>query len=115
MRSAAAGFQDPIIVRAPDWLGDAVMALPALVAIRADAPRVHLVVLARPSVAAIYRAPLVDRVLIDSSATDWKDAIGRGRGLATAPRTIPGRRAAAERVRRRTGRLAGGSAGTGWL
>jgi len=41
-------------VIAPNWLGDAVMALPALADIRRHYPAAHLAVAARPSVAPIY-------------------------------------------------------------
>jgi len=43
-----------ILVRAPNWVGDAVMALPALEAIRRREPRAHIAVLARPWVAELY-------------------------------------------------------------
>ncbi len=79
MRAPGVCSLERILVRAPNWLGDAVMALPVLDAIRAHAPRAQLVVLARPNVAAIYRTPLVDRVVVDTSASDWKDGMGRWR------------------------------------
>lgn len=44
-----------ILVRATNWVGDAVMALPALEAIRRREPRAHIAVLARPWVAELYR------------------------------------------------------------
>ncbi len=43
-----------VVVLAPNWLGDAVMALPALQSVRAAFPAAHLAVAARPSVAALY-------------------------------------------------------------
>lgn len=53
-----------VVVAAPNWLGDAVMALPALRALRAWAPQAHLAVAARPSVAALYAmVPEVDAVV----------------------------------------------------
>jgi heptosyltransferase II len=53
-----------VVVAAPNWLGDAVMALPALRAVRAYAPHAHLAVAARPSVAALYAmVPEVDAVV----------------------------------------------------
>lgn len=45
---------DRVVVFAPNWLGDAVMALPALQAVRVAHPAAHLAVAARPSVAALY-------------------------------------------------------------
>jgi lipopolysaccharide heptosyltransferase II len=44
-----------IVVRPPNWLGDAVLALPALAAIRAAYPAAHLTVAAPASVAALFR------------------------------------------------------------
>jgi len=44
-----------ILVRAPNWVGDAVISLPALDAVRRKFPAAELVVLARPSVAGLYR------------------------------------------------------------
>ena len=43
-----------VLVRATNWLGDAVMSLPAIRAIRQVFPHAHLAVLARPSVADLY-------------------------------------------------------------
>jgi heptosyltransferase II len=44
-----------ILIRATNWVGDAIMALPALRAIRARFPEAHIAVVARPYVADIYR------------------------------------------------------------
>lgn len=44
-----------IIVMAPNWLGDAVMALPAIADVRRHFADARLVVAARPSVAALFR------------------------------------------------------------
>jgi heptosyltransferase-2 len=44
-----------IVVRAPNWLGDAAMALPAMTAIRQHWPSAQLTVAAVPSVAALFR------------------------------------------------------------
>src|SRR5688572_20398543 len=44
-----------IVVRPPNWLGDAVMALPALAAVRRHFPAAHLTVAAVPAVASIFR------------------------------------------------------------
>jgi heptosyltransferase-2 len=43
-----------IVVRATNWVGDAVMSLPALRAIRSRFPATRISVVARPSVAAVY-------------------------------------------------------------
>jgi heptosyltransferase-2 len=44
-----------VIVRAPNWLGDAVLALPAMAAIRRHFPGAHLAVAGPPPVAALFR------------------------------------------------------------
>ncbi|MGE0813612.1 MAG: lipopolysaccharide heptosyltransferase II [Vicinamibacterales bacterium] len=52
------------VVLAPNWLGDAVMALPALQALRLRHPDAHLAVAARPSVQALFAmVPIVDDVV----------------------------------------------------
>jgi heptosyltransferase-2 len=73
---------DRLVVRAPNWLGDAVMSLPTIEQLRRRWPSAHLAVLARPQVAALYRSPLVDEVLFDGSEADWKDFAGRCRVAA---------------------------------
>ncbi|MFP5380045.1 MAG: lipopolysaccharide heptosyltransferase II [Vicinamibacteria bacterium] len=54
---------DRLVVFAPNWLGDAVMALPALTALRRHWPGAHVAVAARASVAPLYgMVPGVDEV-----------------------------------------------------
>ena len=43
-----------ILVRAANWVGDAVLSLPALRAIRESNPQAHIAILARPWVAGLY-------------------------------------------------------------
>src|SRR5258707_267591 len=52
-----AGSKPPgrVVIRAPNWLGDAVLALPAMAALRRQFPGAHLAVAAVPAVAAIFR------------------------------------------------------------
>ena len=53
-----------VVIRAPNWLGDVVLSLPAVRDVRRAFPRARLCVLARPSVAPLYEAvPEVDAVL----------------------------------------------------
>jgi lipopolysaccharide heptosyltransferase II len=53
-----------ILVRAPNWVGDAVMAIPALEAIRRAHANSEIVILARPAVAELYHdQAFADRVL----------------------------------------------------
>jgi len=44
-----------ILIRATNWIGDAILTIPAVESIRATYPQAHLAVLAKPRVAAIYR------------------------------------------------------------
>jgi heptosyltransferase-2 len=55
---------DRILVRATNWVGDAVMSLPALHALRVRYPNAHIAILARPWVADLYgREPFCDEVI----------------------------------------------------
>ena len=52
-----------ILVRGPNWLGDAVMCEPALRGLRRLFPQASITLLAKPSVAALFEAhPVVDRI-----------------------------------------------------
>jgi len=65
-----------ILIRATNWIGDAVMSLPALRAIRNRYPDARITVLAKPWVAALYEGELsIDRVIpleAASGARDWQ-------------------------------------------
>jgi heptosyltransferase-2 len=67
-----------ILVRATNWVGDAVMSLPALAAVRARFPATKITVLARPWVAGLYRKePFADEILPyqpESVLDRWKTA-----------------------------------------
>jgi heptosyltransferase II len=53
-----------VMVRATNWLGDAVMSLPAIRAVRGVFPQAHLAVVAKPWVADLYaREKSIDRVI----------------------------------------------------
>lgn len=53
-----------ILVRATNWVGDAIMSIPALSAMRQRWPEAHITILARPSVAELYSGqPFVDRLM----------------------------------------------------
>ena len=53
-----------LMVRATNWLGDAVMSLPAIRALRQTFPRAHMAVVTRPWVADLYeRETSIDRVI----------------------------------------------------
>jgi heptosyltransferase-2 len=67
-----------IVVLAPNWLGDVVMALPAVAALRQWHAGAHLAVAARPSVAPILTlAEGVDEVVTLAARGDWRDSAGR--------------------------------------
>lgn len=69
-----------IVVRATNWLGDAVMSLPALRAVRARFPDAHIAVLARPWVADLYRRePFCDEFI--ACGRGWRATVGAARAL----------------------------------
>ena len=53
-----------ILIRATNWVGDAIMAIPAIRAVRIHFPDAHIAILARPYVADIYRDQQVADELI---------------------------------------------------
>jgi heptosyltransferase II len=75
-----------ILVRATNWVGDAVMSIPALRAIRGRWPNAEIVILARPWVADLYHGQgYADRILIYDNEGKHKCIWGRER-LARALR-----------------------------
>jgi heptosyltransferase-2 len=72
-----------LCVRATNWLGDAVMSLPAIRAIRDILPHAHLAVIARPSVADLYaRESCIDRVILYPPQQGWRSKREFARCLA---------------------------------
>ena len=75
------GFHDPpasLLVRATNWLGDAVMTTPALAAVREGFPDARIVLLARPLVAELFRHhPDVDEVMVYERPGRHEGALGR--------------------------------------
>jgi heptosyltransferase-2 len=69
-----------LMVRATNWLGDAVMSLPAIRAIRGIFPQAHITVVARPWVADLYaRERSIDRVIrYEAKALRARRAFARG-------------------------------------
>jgi heptosyltransferase-2 len=67
-----------IVVFAPNWLGDAVMALPALADVRRASPGVTIAVAARPSIAPLFKmAAGVEEILILTTGGPlWRDDSG---------------------------------------
>jgi heptosyltransferase-2 len=67
-----------IVILSPNWLGDAVMALPAISDVKRKFPAARLIVAARQSVADVFRlAPPVDDVLV----LQWNGRLFRTRDL----------------------------------
>jgi heptosyltransferase-2 len=61
------------MVRATNWLGDAVMSLPAIRVIRQAFPRAQITVVARPWVADLYlRERAIDRVIPYTAQRGWR-------------------------------------------
>ena len=46
---------DKILIRGTNWIGDAVMTLPAIASVRASYPGAHLAILAKPPITDINR------------------------------------------------------------
>jgi len=74
-----------ILIRTTNWLGDAVMSLPAIRAVRARFPKAEIVALARPWVADLYaRETAINRVISYAVAPGFRDVPGKlrvARGL----------------------------------
>lgn len=61
-----------ILVRATNWVGDAVMSLPALRAIRQRFPKARIAILAKPSVADLYiRESFADEIILYNLTSSW--------------------------------------------
>jgi heptosyltransferase-2 len=62
-----------LVVLAPNWLGDAVMALPLIADVRRAWPDTTIAVAARPSVAPVFAmVPAVDDTLVLEAAAAWR-------------------------------------------
>ncbi len=62
-----------ILVRATNWLGDAVMSIPALQTLRERFPSAHIAILARPWVASLYgREPFCDELIAYEAPKGWR-------------------------------------------
>lgn len=68
---------EKILVRATNWIGDAVMSLPALEALRGRFPAAEIVVLAKPWVSELYwHHPAVSRQILYDPAGEHRGARG---------------------------------------
>jgi heptosyltransferase-2 len=62
-----------ILIRATNWVGDAVMSLPALRAIRERFPTARIAILAKPWVADLYgRESFCDEIILYSGQSPWR-------------------------------------------
>ena len=70
-----------LVILSPNWLGDAVMALPALADVRRGAPSVSIAIAARPAIAPLFSlVPGVDETIV-LPAPSLRDVTGwRGLG-----------------------------------
>ena len=77
-----------LVILAPNWLGDAVMALPAIADVRRASPRVSITVAARPAIAPLFQlVPEVNKTIVLSRAASIGDiANWRAPGAALADR-----------------------------
>jgi heptosyltransferase-2 len=69
------------LVRAPNWIGDAVMSLGGLREVRRIAGGAHVAVAAKPWVAGIYEETGVVDEIIPVERRSWRDAIATSRAL----------------------------------
>ena len=77
-----------ILIRATNWVGDAIMALPAIRAVRSRFPEAEIAILARPYVADIYRDQAICNQLISyDSQAKHAGILGRER-LAAELRSL---------------------------
>jgi heptosyltransferase II len=76
-----------ILVRATNWVGDAIMALPALRAVRARFPEARIAIVARPYVADIYRGQKICDELISYDPQGAHKGLGGRERLAQELRT----------------------------
>src|SRR5580704_5373812 len=75
--SEQSGDVQRILVRATNWVGDAVMSIPALEALRARFPRAEIVLVAKPWVSELYwHHPAVNRQIVYKPATEHKGPAG---------------------------------------
>jgi heptosyltransferase-2 len=72
---------DKILVRATNWVGDAVMSLPALRALRQRFPQARISILAKPWVADLYARENVCNSLIPYTARSWSEKWAAAREL----------------------------------
>src|SRR5205807_3213681 len=69
-----------ILVRATNWVGDAVMSIPAIAALRSRWPQAEIAILGRPWVVELYRGQgYADRLIAFDHAGRHRGVVGRER------------------------------------
>lgn len=77
VRKSCLGKPQKILVRATNWIGDAVMSLPALESLRSRFPEAEIVVLSKPWVSELYwRHPAVTRQIVYDPSAEHRGARG---------------------------------------
>lgn len=71
---------DSVLIVSPNWLGDAVMAMPAVQRFHLDRPDIRLVVLAKPGVAALWRMHAAPDAVVELQPGTFA-TVGAGRLL----------------------------------
>ncbi|MBU4208531.1 MAG: lipopolysaccharide heptosyltransferase II [Proteobacteria bacterium] len=80
MTNLSTGKIKRILIRATNWVGDAIITTPAIRAVRKNFPEAKISLLAKPWVAPIfYNNPYIDNILL-------YDAAGKHKGLSGIPR-----------------------------
>jgi heptosyltransferase-2 len=78
MKPVGAGITKNILIRSVNWIGDAVMTLPAIGVIREYFPAAKITVLANPLVSPVFaHHPWVDRVMTFDESSAHKGVAGR--------------------------------------
>lgn len=82
VRGSALKEPQKILVRAPNWIGDAVMSLPALEALRVRFPESEIVLVSKPWVGDVYaHHPAVDRQILYDPQGEHRGSAGFGKLL----------------------------------
>jgi heptosyltransferase-2 len=76
-------FPEPraLVIRAPNWIGDAVMSLGAVRAVRRIAPGARIAVAARPWVAGIFEESGAVDEIVPLERRSWRDALAHARAI----------------------------------
>ena len=108
-----------ILIRGSNWLGDSVISMPAVRAIKAGRPDAHITIAAPEKIAAVWKlVPEVDEVIrpnepfalrrsqADSTAADFRCRDSLSKLLRSRLGNLAGRRAASSRLSRASSSLA---------